>query len=112
MSETNIEIGEIKHEITRTQYGNDAAMSDIIDAVYMGEGKDLNGDDLKLTYVHGKSFYDSLGADATRAAFNEIQANFTQIKMSGEQESLDKIKATFGEEFYNTLEQTFNEYLE
>ena len=100
-------ISELKDQIYNTKYSDYIALSDIIDAVYEGEKLDLNGNQIKTTYTHGSEYYSNSGANAS---FHEIIANFTQIKISGHQNSLDCIRAMFGEEFYNLLEETFSKF--
>ena len=100
-------ISELEDQIYNTQYSDYIALSDIIDAVYEGEKLDLNGNQIKTTYTHGSEYYSNSEANAS---FHEIIANFTQIKISGHQNSLDCIRAMFGEEFYNLLEETFSKF--
>ena len=53
-----------------------------------------------------------LGYGELLGEFDEIIANFTQVKMSGNTKALRKIRDIFGDEFYLLLEDTFNKLLE
>lgn len=109
-SYVNSEIRTRSEQIDRIQYGDNCAVSDIIDALYMGTQKDLKGKPINVTYQHGQEYYINSGNPDT-FSFHEIIANFTQLKLTGNQASLDKIRTIFGNEFYNTLENTFNSFL-
>ena len=100
----DVEIRAGSEKFDRIVYGNAGAISDMLDALYEGKGIDLNGYFLPQTYGHGRSYFTS---DKTNP-FHETIANFTQIKMSGSKTALDNIKAIFGEEYYNVLENVFS----
>lgn len=102
------DIGSIKDQINRTQFGYCCALSDLIDAVYEGTGKNLKGEKLKTTYCHGREYYLTGNKNFP---FHEIIANFTHLKMSGKEQSLSVIRDMFGDKFYETLEETFSKFL-
>jgi len=94
----------------------EGAISDIIDAAYLGDIKDSDGNSIVLSGGHGKGFYDyrrEYGGEeeAKRAAFDEMMANFTQVKMSGSEKDLETIKVILGDECYNMMEETYNSFL-
>jgi len=93
------------------------ALEDIIDAVYSGEFYDneqytTNGEYLAI-YGHGSEYYniDLESNNNFEREYMESIANFTQLKLTGNEEGLDKIKKMFGEDFYNSIEQTYNQFL-
>lgn len=98
----------IYDEINRTQFGKYCAISDIIASVYEGQNVDLNGKEIFTTYAHDLNYYRRMPINAS---FHEIIANFTQLKITGDANSLKQLKKIFGEEFYNMLEDTFAEFM-
>ena len=85
--------------------------SGIVDSVFLGEKYNLNGESLGVTFGHGSEYFKG----NEKKAFNEIIADFTALKMLGTDEalsSLEQIRECFGDEFYNTLEETFNEFID
>ena len=117
------EINTESDRISRIEYGEDCAVSDIIDAIYHGWKKDIYGNPLKLTYQHERKYYQEKdrfyikqgyeqGYGESLAAFHEIIANFTNLKLSGNTKALEDLKNIFGKEFYLTLEDTFNKFFE
>lgn len=120
----NTRIATIKESFDRlTDGGTDCAVSDIIDAVYLGWGEDIHGNPLAIGYGHGRNYYQNVDTNYVNAGFNkgygeslfafhEVIANFTQLKMSGNTKALQEIRDVFGDEFYLLLEDTFNKLLE
>lgn len=123
MTYINNNIGKIKEEFNRLELGGSyGAVSDIIDAVYLGTQQDLNGKVLNVTYSHGRKYYEDANLNYMKMgyengygeklnSFHEIIANFTQIKMSGNAKAQKDLRKVFGEEFYSTLEETFNKLI-
>ena len=101
------EIGVFQDSIHRVDFGDEAALSDILDAVYEGTGADLKGNSLGVTYQHGVKYYNERLANAP---FHEIIANYTQLKLTGKNSSIKILKNTFGEDFVNTLENVFQQF--
>ena len=97
----------IAEQIHQTQYQDYSAISDIISAVYEGQERDLNGNKLKVVYQHPAEYYKKRDLNAP---FHEIIANFTQLKISGNESSLSIIKNIFGEDFYDVLEDVFSKF--
>lgn len=89
----------------KRDYGEYCAISNLIDAVYGGKGVDLNGNTIKSTYGYGSKYYDSAPENA---AFREIIANFTALKVNGNKKMLDDLKRMFGDDFYNLMESVFS----
>ena len=103
----NSQIKTVKESFDRlTNGGTDCAISDIICSIYEGTYNDLNGNYLDYTYCHPSSYYTS-----ETYAFHEVIANYTQLKLSGNTEALNQIREIFGDEFYNTLENTFDQLI-
>ena len=103
----NSQIKTVKESFDRlTNGGTDCAISDIICSIYEGTYNDLNGNYLDYTYSHPSSYYTS-----ETYAFHEIIANYAQLKLSGNTEALKQIRDIFGDEFYNTLENTFDQLI-
>jgi len=80
------------------------ALLDIIDAVYAGELKASNDINLLRLYGHGKEYFSSI-----QNQFNEIIANFTDLKVNNQEQELQMLKDLFGDDFHNMLETTFND---
>lgn len=78
-------------------------LDDILDAVYGGTRKDLNKRSLKHIYSHSEEYYLT-----EEAQFKEMIANFIVLKVRGNTHDLQVLKETFGDEFYNMLDDTFN----
>ena len=99
------ELDALSTKIFDTQYGDVTAISDIYDAVYDGTPFDNN----VAAWGHGSAYYKKVYAlGYNNRAFHEMIANFTQLKLTGNDASLYSIKALYGDEFYKTLEDTFN----
>lgn len=90
-------------------HGNDGAISDMIDAVYLGEVSDSTEGSFSNIYGHGTSYYNSV-RNPEEYAYDELIANFTQIKMSGNEKDLETVKVILGDECYNMLEETYNSF--
>lgn len=103
------EINNLIHKqhdiINRTEYGDYCAISDIVDDVFWGCKADFNGNYLSVTYQHGEKYYSS-----SSNQIHELVANFTQLKVTGNESSLNIIKDVFGEEFYNMLENIYAKF--
>lgn len=99
------EVNVFYTEIFRTQYGDITAVSDIYDAVYDGKPYDSG----RWLAGHGSAYYKKAYAlGYNNRAFDEIIANFTQLKLTGNDKYLYSVKYLYGDEFYKTLEDTFN----
>ena len=107
-AEINEQINKTKEKIELTEYSNYCAISDIIDAVYKGVQTDLNGNEFYTPYKHGSEYYEECEENLV---FHEIIANFTDLKINGNKNALNKIKALFGETFYNILEETYAKFM-
>lgn len=98
-------INSLQDQIHRTKYGSFGAISDIYDAVF--EGGPMDGH--YVHYGHGSAYYKSAHAlGCNNFAFHEIIANFTQLKLTGDDKALYSLKYLYGDTFYKTLEDTFN----
>lgn len=92
-------------KILQTQYEDISAISDIYDAVYDGKPYDSG----RWFTGHGSSYYKKAYAlGCNNLAFHEIIANFTQLKLTGNDKYLYSVKYLYGDTFYKTLEDTFN----
>lgn len=92
-------------KIGRNSQTSTPALYDIIDALFGGTRKDLNGNGIKLRYGHGSDYY----LANQQSQFDEMIANFTQLKVANSQNDLNMLREICGEDFYNMLENTFNE---
>ena len=99
----------INDKLWRTQEGDYCALSDIVDAVFIGNKKDVYNNDIYLNYQHGKEYYLRCG-NSRLYEFHEIIANFTQLKMTGKQHHIKMLRDIFGNDFVDTLEQTFESF--
>ena len=86
-------------EIEETEYFNYTQLSDMIDAVFEGEKQDTR----EIRWGHGSKYYKS---DPYKP-FNEMMAQYTALKATGDENMINKIRNTFGEDFYNMLNTTF-----
>ena len=82
------------------------ALFDIVDALFGGDKKDLNSRNFELTFAHGSEYFDTI-----QAQFDEMIANFIQLKVTNNQQNLYLLKEICGNDFYNMLEATFNEIM-
>lgn len=99
------EVDSFKEVIKLTQYRDISAISDIYDAVYEGIPLDRG-----IVHTgHGTAYYKNHYAYGNyNAPFHEIIANFTQLKLTGNDKHLYSLKYLYGDAFYKTLEDTFN----
>lgn len=99
------EVDSFKEVIKSTQYRDISAISDIYDAVYEGIPLDRG-----IVHTgHGTAYYKNHYAYGNyNAPFHEIIANFTQLKLTGNDKHLYSLKYLYGDAFYKTLEDTFN----
>ena len=95
-----IAASEMSDTLYRTKYDSNAAISDIIDAVFEGDAQSQK----YLWYGHGRNYY---AVRKANAPFHEIIANFMQLKVTGSDKSLYELKFLLGDELYNVLEDTF-----
>ena len=102
----NNEINKEFSRIDLISYGEYGTISDIIASVFNGKKRDSFLRPLNYTYSHSAEYY----RNGENYAFHEIIANFTQLKLCGNNFALAKLKSVFGEEFYNVLEETFNKF--
>ena len=100
----------ISDRIWRTKYGVDVAISDIMDAIFMGSHVDNRGSYIDTQYGHGEDYYKKSG-NPTEYQFHEIIANFTQVCLTGTQQDIQLLQQTFGTNFVSMLDQTFKAML-
>ena len=102
----------IEDELAKTNESDYIALSDIVDAVFEGREKDTNTKKIYTIYGHGEKYYDDYGFGTERdvAIFHEIIANYTQLKTTGKENHIKMIGQIFGQEFLDTLEQTFESF--
>ena len=104
--EVRAEQRAISDRIWRTKYGSLVAMSDIMDALFLGKKIDNKGRRVLTEYGHGSEYYEKTGKSALYQ-FHEIIANFTQIMTLGKYEEIQLLAETFGNNFVRMLEETF-----
>jgi len=101
-------INEYTDAIMRSEYGNYMAISDILDAIYLGELhssflKNEKGEKIKGTAGHGVSYYYN-----TSHGFDEMVANFASlVKSNKSEEMLNLLKYVVGDELYNILSEFY-----
>lgn len=91
-------------EVTNKEYRELLSISDIIDAVYL-HGKMYNGP-LKVKPL---KYHNYTGDDARNlvSSFHEMIANYTQVKVMGNQEDIKGLEELFGTEFITMLEEVY-----
>lgn len=105
-------------------YGEGAgAVEDIIDAIWSGkyqgtERIGVTSDGESFAFYpsgHGEKYYNRdvkpINTNDYYCEYNEMVANFTDLKISNNQEALNDLKLVVGEELYNELESTYNKFL-
>lgn len=114
---------EIEEGAKSYSYSNGTmAMGDILDAVFDGDlhgaHKDSQGRIFQIS-GHGKDYYgatvpieiqEMFGADYSRG-YAEIISNYTELRVSGNTEALNKLKIFLGDELYNEVEKTYKNSL-
>ena len=96
---------QVEHEMAQLSGGEyTPEFCDIVDAVFEGTGKDLKGMNLGITAGHGVDYYKSGDKQ-----FSEMLAQFTVLKVTGNQHDLDVLRRMFGEDFYKMLDDTYSE---
>lgn len=99
------EKSRIAENLFQDKYSDFAAISDIIDALYEGTGRDLKREGLEVLHKHGRKYYEESRAGGS---FREMIANYTQLKTTGSERSINILRQICGDEFVNTLESTYN----
>ncbi|MBQ6539385.1 MAG: hypothetical protein IJL76_03825 [Bacilli bacterium] len=96
----------IGRDIYHSDYSDYMAISDILDALYEGTGKDLNGKTIGVENIayHGDNYYDD---GYVGLSFDEIIANYTQLKTTGSKRSIQLLRQMCGDEFVETLEKVY-----
>ena len=104
----NGDLSEIENRLVRTQYPAYSAISDIMDALFLGKSMDLSGKPINKSYGHFEEYYDRSTIDiANFYSFHEMIANYNLLKATNNIEGLELLRNTFGQEFYNMLENTY-----
>ena len=104
----NEDLREIENRLVRTQYPAYSAVSDIMDAVFLGKSIDLNGKFIDKSYGHFEKYYSSLSAgEENLYSFHEMIANYYTLKACNSIEGIELIRNTFGQELYDMLESTY-----
>ena len=89
----------------RTHYGNTSALSDIVDAVFVGTAqdgklKDAFGNNIQISYGHGEKYY----SQSNSFQFHEMMANYNQLKLNNGYSQIAQLKSIFGKDFVNMLD--------
>ncbi len=107
--EINLQIKKMKDDICRTKYQSLIAISDIVDAVFLGEDVDNSNNYIYLHYKHGRNYYNEVKNinDRLQLALHEIMANYTNIRLNGSLGDIDYLESLFGHEFVLTIEGIF-----
>ena len=109
-------IGKISDEISRTQYPDFCALSDIVSAMFYGRDqngvqRDSNGRSIYVTYTHDNEYYTNYNRNSNIQTeikvFHEVIANFTQLMMTGSNNSIYYLNHIFGQDFVDMLYGTF-----
>ena len=107
---TTLQIESYKSRVTEDlfyeQFSDYAAISDIIDALYLGTGKDIKNARLGVhnLYTHGKNYYSQNGS---HFAFYEMLANYTQLKTTGSKRSITMLRQICGDELVDRLDRMY-----
>lgn len=98
--------------IIKTERPDIYATSDIINAIWLGHKKDLAGKDITYSFSHSIEYYDQFKTNIVKEqrAFHEIMANFSVLKTTGSEESLNTLRSIIGDEMYFMLEDTYNQF--
>ncbi len=90
----------VRSLIEKDYCGNDM-LSDIVDAVFDGSPKNQAGEEVKISYGHGKEYYEG----NTVSKRSEIMANYGAIELQpvDSTKRLKQIRETFGDEFADTF---------
>ena len=104
--EINTKKRVMSDRIWRTQHSSLVAISDIMDAVFMGSNVDNRGKNIETSYAHGDEYYRDSG-NPKEFQFHEMIANFTQIMVTGNSQDIQLLTTTFGSNFVHMLDQIF-----
>ena len=112
----NANISKLSDEIARTQYPDYCALSDIVSAMFYGKDqngiqRDSNGRELYITYAHGNDYYTNDNKNnniqTETAVFHEIIANYTQLVLTGTNNTIYYLNHIFGQTFVDMLHGAF-----
>ena len=109
----NAEIYKISQRMLRTQFSDYCALSDIMDAMFYGQGQTLSGRQLYISFGHFAEYYNQSNPITREiTAFHEIIANYTQLKLTGTSDSILFLEYIFGQDFVDLLDTTFTSNIE
>ncbi len=109
-------IGKLRDEIGRTQYPDYCALSDIVSAMFYGRDqngiqRDLNGREIYVTYTHDNEYYTNKNRNTSIqteiSVFHEVIANYTQLMMTGPNNTIYYLNHIFGQNFVDMLYGSF-----
>jgi len=89
-----------------------SAMQDFLDAVFEGELMGVRSNSLGAEVAingHGRGYYQR--DKGFQFEFNELIANYTDLRVNGHTEKLDYIKYLVGDELYNEVEKIYEKSL-
>jgi len=87
-------------------------MQDFLDAVFEGELMGVRSNSLGAEVAingHGRGYYQR--DKGFQFEFNELIANYTDLRVNGHTEKLDYIKYLVGDELYNEVEKIYEKSL-
>lgn len=94
------------HAIFQKKYPSMAAISDIIDAIFLGE---FSKKSVIPQFGHGKDYYDKVGENCYVYQFHEIFAEYSLLRRLNDQEGLDILREIVGDELMTILEETYEQ---
>ena len=97
------EISSLSDRFYRTEGNGYDGVSDIIAAIFGGKNVDAKGRNIYWSYSHSADYFKS---DATNP-LHEIVANFTELKMLGNEQAVTMLKDIFGSDMFNFIEDIF-----
>lgn len=101
------EVSTIIEEIQRKQYGNKIAISNFIASLFKCSNLKIKEEVIEIPCSHGEKYYNSWEF----YPIHELIADFTALKMNGNNKELKQIKKIFGSELYNTMDELFKEII-
>ncbi len=82
------------------------AAADLVDSMLQGTGEVNFGDEtVELRFGHSEIYFEN-----DDYVYKEQMANFTVLKILGHQDVLDKLKDIYGDEWYNYLDNKYQDY--
>ena len=102
--EVTTQIEQLRDIISRVEYGEYGAISDIVDAVFYGKLDYVDGVPVSLSYLHGKEYYKN--SNASELAAHEVIADYTSLKLNYPH-AIPKLEGLFGKDFVDMLDDTF-----